>query len=353
MRLKRPSVLTLVLGILLIALMVPVKVQAASLPFSIRPVIPQAQRDTSESFFDVVVAPSESTELQAQLVNNTDQQIQIQVKVNTAQTSDNGIVVYGAKEQKDTAQYSLTDYLKGPDKITIPAKGTYLYTAQLTMPTNQLPGVMAGALTFSPSNQTDTTEDKSGLSVVNQYNYEIAVITRNVNQTWQPELKIGQAKIQQHEYQNTLAVPLQNISATFLNQLHVKTQAINLTTGKKYQRTADSIQMAPNSQFDYRLELPSATAGKYRVTTNAYYVKSSTGEYKDSAGETYKYKLSQESTLIVSPEKAKKLNKKSDQAKGGRPWMIYAIIAGFALLILIIILLLILLLRKNRKTKKL
>jgi Bacterial protein of unknown function (DUF916). len=140
-------------------LVIPVKVHAASSGFSVQPVTSKLQRDKSEPYFDVIVKPSQSTKLNVKLVNHTKKAIQVKVAIHPAQTNNNGIVDYSGLQKKDnTLRYDLSRYLKGPKKVTVPANSQQTYSAKLTMPKNQLPGLMAGGLTFSPVNYTTSTK---------------------------------------------------------------------------------------------------------------------------------------------------------------------------------------------------
>lgn len=209
---------------------------------------------------------------------------------------------------------------------------------------------MAGGLTFSPENYTTSTTKSAKLSITNRFSYGIAVITRNQNRTWQPQLKIGQAKVTQQQAKNTLAVPMQNVKATFLNQLKVSVTATNKRTHKVYKRTADAMQMAPNSHFDYQVKLPTnVAAGHYRVKTTAYYVKDAAGKYTDSKGVHYKYRGTRQSSVTVTAKQSRDLQQKAKQARGGTPWFVYAIIALVVVLLAIIGTLVALLLRKKSK----
>lgn len=332
-------------------MIIPVTVHAASSGFSVQPITSKAQRDKSESYFDVIVKPNQSTDLKVKLVNRTKQAIQVKVAVHSGETNDNGMVDYSGLQKKDnTLRYDLSQYLKGPKKVTVPANSQQIYTAKLTMPENQLPGLMAGGFTFSPMNYSTATKKSAKLSITNRFSYGIAVVTRNQDRTWQPQLKIGQATVTQQQAKNAIAVPMHNVKATFLNQLKVNVTATNKRTHKVYKRAADAMQMAPNSHFTYQVKLPNnVAAGRYLVSTTAYYVKDQTGQYTDSTGTHYKYKLTSASDVVVTAKQSKDLQQRAKQARGGTPWFIYAIIALVVVLLIIIGTLVTLLIKKRSK----
>ena len=336
--------------LLLILLMIPAKVQADGLPFSVSPVMPSVQRQRSENYFDVLVKNGKSVKLQVRLTNRTTHALKVDVHINAGQTSDNGTVDYSLKQTKDaTLGSDIADLLIGPKSVTIPAKHTGTYTAVLSMPERGVAGLVSGGLIFSPA--TDKTDNaQSGIAIRNRYQYIVAVVARSKNQIWQPKLRIQRAQIRQDRYQNTLAIPLHNVSATFLNQLRVQCTVVNLTTGKKLHRTTSSMQMAPNSHFFFRMHLPTKRpAGTYRVQTTAYFVQTPTGRFLAGDGKHYQYRQEKTSTVRLSATRAKQLNSRIKQAKGGTPWFIYVVIIGFALLLVVIVLLVAILLKRRRK----
>lgn len=348
MKRVRLFTLSVLAASLLMALMIPVKVQAASLPFSVAPIQPQAQRDLSESYYDLVVAAGHTTGLQAKLVNRTDKPVTVNVKVTVAQTSDNGAVNYNLAQKPDaTLKHRLTAALKGPKTVTLPAKGTVTYTATLHMP--DVDELMAGALTFSPAAEAGAKTKSGQLSITNKFQYQIAVITRNTNRTWQPKLQIRPAQIRQDQYKNSIAIPLHNPSGTFLNQLRVEASAKNAAGKKHYRRTQTDMQMAPNSHFYYRLGLPqNAAPGDYKVKTKAYYVKKANGKYVASDGTHYQYRLLKSSSVTLTADRARQLNRTLQETKGGTPWFVYAVISLIVLLVLVIVVLVIMLLKKRQ-----
>lgn len=332
--------------------MMPVKVKAAGLPFSVAPQTPSTQRIKSEGYFDVVVGAGKSTPLQVNLQNHAAHAIKVNVAINVAQTNDNGQVDYTLPQKKDaTLTTDFSSLVKGKKQIQIPAKSTYHYVARLTMPTHALTGVVAGGLVFTPATTHQNTG--SGLTIHNRYTYSIAVVARQQNKTWAPKLTIAPVTVQQQAARVTLAVPLHNVASTYLNQLRVESQATNLTTGKVVKRTVSDRQMAPNSHFYYQLALPKkVVAGKYQVTTHAYYVKDQQGTYAASDGQHYRYQQQRTSQVKISQKQADRMNQRTKERQGGTPWFVYAVIIGFVVLVLIIAGLIFLLVHRKRSERE-
>ncbi|WP_461225477.1 DUF916 domain-containing protein [Lacticaseibacillus suihuaensis] len=345
---KQNLFLALLLGLMLgLGLRGPI-VQAASLPFSVQAQTGTAQRKGAGSYFDVVVAPGKATPLNVVLKNTTAKPVKVAVRFHTAATSANGQVDYaGTSKPAATLKVALADLVTGAHSVTIPAKGQVTYKATLTMPKTALDGLIAGALTFSPAKATKA--QGSGLAIVNRYSYSIAVVARNTDRTFTPKLTAGRTTIATVAGAKTATLTLANTSATFLNQLAVTTTVKNLTTGKTTKRQATGMQMAPNSQFGFQLALPGGQAGRYKVTTAAYYVEDAKGAYVGPKGQRYRYRLTNGQTVTLTAKAAAAQAKATAAQRGGWPWFVYAAIAVFALLLVVIALLVVLLLRRRKK----
>lgn len=346
------SVLLVSLLALTVAVIVPTKVQAAGLPFSVQTVTPKTQRQTGASYYDVVVPAGKQEQLQADLTNTTDKPVTVGVKANTAQTNSNGQVDYTmAATKTGMPTHRIADYLKGPAKVTIPAKGKVRYTMTLTMPVTPLPGLVAGGIVFSPEQSSGKKQSVGkGFSVKSEFNYVVAVVARNVKQTWEPQLVLGTTRVKQETSRNELVTTVKNTSATFLNQLRLEVHAKNKTTGKTYSRKVSDMQMAPDSQFGFAVPLPDdVAAGKYAVDVMAYYVKDDKGQYTDADGTHYRYRMTDDSTVTLTKQQVRELKQAQRAARGGTPWFVYAIIGAFALLIVVIVTLVIVLLKLKKK----
>lgn len=85
------------------------------------------------------------------------------------------------------------------------------------------------------------------------------------------------------------------------------------------------------------------------MTTKAYYVKDPNGKYVAADGTHYQYGSRQKSAVTLTAAKARQLNRKIQQAKGGTPWFVYAVFGVIALLVLVIIVLVVVLIKKRHK----
>lgn len=325
----------------------PQKVQAAGLPFSVQPVRSTQQRKVSadQGYFDVVVAPGKTAELQVVLQNRTNQKTQVRVNFGGAITGANGSVDYAGKSGRMPKQ------LAGPAKVTIPANKSVIYTAKLTMPEQRLDGMLAGSLVFAPV-EAKKTQD-AGVTVRNKYRYLITVLARNTDRTWTPELQLRHPVIEQTNYHNQIGILVVNPTGTFANQLHIDAVATHQQSGKKWRRSASNMQVAPHSQFNYAISLPkNAAAGTYEVNAKAYYEKQANGRYVDQNGQHYAHRVQIKAQVKLSAAKAKQMQKRIATTKRGLPWFIVAGAIALALMAIVIVILIIMLVRKRKREKE-
>ena len=69
--------------------------QAAGEGFTVKAELPENQRDTSASYFDLRVSPNQAQTLNVVIQNRQADPVTVLIKVNPAFTNDNGVVEYG------------------------------------------------------------------------------------------------------------------------------------------------------------------------------------------------------------------------------------------------------------------
>ncbi len=331
-------------------------VHADTVPFSVKPVQSKLQRDKQENYFDILLKPGHTTKIETELTNKTAHSVVVDVAARSAQTNNNGLVDYTDIQKRDTTlQTDMREILTGPKEITVPAKASVIYSASLAMPSSHKSGLIVGGLIFKPQQQRTTNTKSKQVGVVNQYQYTLMVLARSQNKTWQPKLQFNKPGTKQTYGHTQIYVGLHNVSGTFLNQLQVDSTATNMSNNKRYNGSNSNMQMAPNSHFNFGINLPlNVKSGVYMIHTKAYYVKDKSGNEVDAKGVHYKYMKDNISKVHVSVAQANKLNNNAKNTKGGIPWLIMLIIAIILILVAIILLLLWILLhhRSNDKNNK-
>lgn len=329
--------------------------------FSVKAIIPENQINKS-SYFDLLMKAGEKQSLTVELTNSTDKTVVVEEDIASATTNINGVVEYSPNAIKadPSLKYSLTDYAKAPKEISLAPKSVQRVTVDVTMPNAEFKGVMAGGITFKEKENKSKAKDsdEQSVSIVNKYAYVIALLIRQNQEIVTPDLKLNAVTPSQVNYRNVINANLQNPNAGYLNQLQISATVKNKNdTSITYTENKDSMQMAPNTNFDYPISLKGERmkAGNYQLTLTAYGQKNPNGKYvtKDSAGkeQKYDYKWTFVRDFTIDADTATALNKKDVTVKPDNSWMIWSAI-GLILIILLLIILLILWKRRKKEEEK-
>lgn len=201
----------------------------------------------------------------------------VEPKINLAFTNINGVAEYGEsdKELDKTLLYNLKDVITVEESVTIPGQSSITVPLKVNMPDEAYKGILAGGITFKEKKSEEenkTTKEDNNLSIKNEYAYVVGVVLRESDEAVKPELKLNQVLADQVNARNAVKVNLQNTTPTFVDKLKVTT-AISKKGSKDvlYRATKESMQMAPNSNFDFptMLEGEKLAAGTYLLSMDA------------------------------------------------------------------------------------
>ncbi|CAM3375293.1 DUF916 and DUF3324 domain-containing protein [Vagococcus fessus] len=344
---------TCLLGITLFTAINTEKVQASVFNFAVIPQIPDNQLDGSKSYFDLLLKKGEKETLKVDLTNSTDKEITILTTLNSATTNINGVVEYGINKIKpdDSLIYNLKDYAKIPKEIKIPKKGKQTLSIELTSPSENFDGVLAGGITFKEKTKEKKEDaEAKGLSIKNEFSYMVALLVRQHKEAVAPHVNLLDAFPSQVNARNVLNATLQNNQATFINQVKISTSIVQ--RGKKdvmYETMKSGLQIAPNSRFDFPtpLEGKELKPGKYTMNVMVFGGKHQDGKYKDEESETYRHRWILSKDFEISKDEAKELNSKDVDIKPSHT--LWYVGGGSLLLLLLLVLLL---LKKKRQDKE-
>ncbi|MCI1902079.1 MAG: DUF916 and DUF3324 domain-containing protein [Bifidobacteriaceae bacterium] len=350
---------------LLVAGALCVPAHAAGFGLSVNPVLPQEQRSTTTSYFDVAAAPGRVSTLKVDLVNKTSKAMKVSAAVVPASTSDSGSVAYDATSAATTSVASTAHKL--PDLVSvknqtlqIPANSTRIFTTKLTMPAQSFEGVVAGGIVVEQLGQNAEKTSHNGgvgIGISSKYRYVIAVLARNSEKTVTSDLSFGKASARQVSKKNQIALKLENARPTFLNQLEVSaTATLASDSSKSYKQSASGMQMAPNSSFSYAISLPDdVSPGTYDVSAAAYYVQDSKGPYTGADAQKYKYRKTFKGKVTVSAATAKKFSDSISSVRDapGIAWWVYVIVIVVLLLLILLVLAYVVYRRKQLEMKRL
>lgn len=304
-------------------------VQASELKFSVEPVIPENQLDKEHTYFDLLMKPEENQTIKVHMKNDTDKDVIVEADVNAATTNINGVVEYGKSNNKldKTAPYDISDIVKPKVKeIIVPAKGASDLEIGIKMPIKPFEGKLAGGITLhekeDPTQKNKQEEKKQGLAIENKYGYVLAILLQENKNEIPTKLDLIKVYPSQVNARNVINADLKNFSPDYINKLSVKT-----TISKKdksdvlYSSKNDDMQMAPNTSFNYPIQLngKKLEAGEYRISMDA---------------SSSKKKWHFEKEFKIASDTARNLNQKDVTIKKNNPFWVIGI--GIALLVLIL-----------------
>ncbi|WP_242590281.1 MULTISPECIES: DUF916 and DUF3324 domain-containing protein [Enterococcus] len=309
--------------------------------FSVEPVIPENQKDTGHTYFDLNMTPKQKQKLKVHMRNDTEKEVIVKPSVHAGTTNINGVVEYGESNTKvdDTVQYNIEDIVKPTvDEVKIPAKGSNDLELDIQMPEGKFKGILAGGITLEEKeeNKKEEKDKAQGLAIENKYAYVVAVVLHESDEKVESELKLTEVKPGQVNARNVINATIQNTQPKYMNQLSVNTKITK--KGKKdvlYSSKNEGMQMAPKSSFSYPVSLngEKLRPGKYTLDMYANSMKKEWHFVQD---------------FEIKADVAKKLNETDVSVKKNDMW-IYILIG---VLFLLIIILIVILLKKKKREKK-
>lgn len=313
--------------------------------YSVKPIMPDNQRDETDAYFDILMEPGTEQELEVEILNNGEEDKTFNISIATATTNASGNVEYGERTEiqpDDTLRYHMEDLVSTEGRFTVPAGETKKATMKVLIPSESFDGVLAGGINIedvtSKGKEEDAAKEEGGVNIKNVYTYAIALLIRVNENEVTPEMQLNQVYATQVNWRNAVSANLQNIHAAYIQNLRIDTKirkkGENTTL---YEITKTGMKVAPNSNFNFMtpLEGEAFQAGTYVLTLNA---ESDQGKWEF------------EKEFKITEEDARKLNETDVTIEESKLW-IYAS-AGGGLLVLIILIFIVILSRKKAKKQR-
>lgn len=362
MKFKHKKIL-MTLGLTAVLFAFPALAHASSIPFNVSPIYPDNQIQ-NEGFYYLKMTPGQEETVNVTLSNTSSKPVTIDIETATAKTDSAGFVGYMPLTNipKDSSlKYDLTQYMKAAPKVTIPAGTSKNVPVTIEMPNASFDGIIAGGLTFKQEDQqSKPAANQKGISVINNYQYVVAVVLRQNMNIIPPQLSLTNVEANQVNLHNVINIGIRNSAMAFANQMDMN---INIqgtsdkTKNVHFVKDQQQMQMAPNTNFEYPYQLngQAFVPGKYHATINVWADQEDGGTYSNTVNNkttNYKYHWTFDEDFTITAQKAAQLNSKDvtiPKAKAQSNWGLYLIIG---LLILIIAGLLIWIILGKRRKKE-
>lgn len=244
-------------------------------PIAVKAIIPENQIDKSKAYFDVLLKPGQTQELDVQLSNFTEKDRTVNIEANTATTNDNGIVDYSQHDKKKDPSlvYAFSDISNTANEVKIPKHSSVMTKVTIRMPNKSYEGIIAGGIYIYDKGDANAVHD--GGAITNKFVYSLGVQLRNkVDLTKvEPNLVVDSKKIMliHSDYLSGINIPIQNTSALFIKEVEVEARLIDHSDSQSsHELKKSKLKIAPNSNFYLPLtwtddEGTSLNSGDYQV----------------------------------------------------------------------------------------
>lgn len=330
----------LFIGCMLLLLSETIQAQE-NVDFSVRAILPENQRDTNQTYYDLRVEPGQEQELETVLYNRSNEEITVIVSLNNATTNSNGLIVYNESVNTDPNVINqLTDLAEvRENEVTIQAGETVSVITDLNIPNEDFDGVILGGLHFQKK-LTDTEEENTeGVSLSNEYAYVIGVQLTQNDEEVIPELSLMHVEATLFNYRTAVVAQIQNNAPVIINHL---TLSADVYRDDVLERSTEmeSVSMAPNSTMDFIVDWDNQLleAGEYRVEIQALH---SDGEWIWSE----EFTISEEAQEVVNEEAVMLAEEANVVVESQQNHLLYGIII---LLVVLLIGMLLYIIKGNR-----
>lgn len=235
--------------------------------FSVTPLDPDTKQ-TQSSYYDLKVAPNDHKVLPIRIFNGAEQEIKVKININNGTTNNNGITDYSGTIKKNaTLKVGFSDIATvDNEEVTIPAKSAVDIPVTVTMPEVQYDGQILGGIRVTSAEEKEKPKTSG---IASNIAYTVGVVLRETDAKVVPDMSLLAAKIEQRNSQNFISATLQNGAPVIIKKLEAKASVTK--AGSKqvlYEAENSSMRMAPNSQFNYGINLVNAAfkSGKYTMT---------------------------------------------------------------------------------------
>lgn len=340
---------------------------ADSANFSVTPTVGENQTGSNLGYFNLLLKPNQSQNLEFTLYNNSSKPIKVKTTFGTAFTSQSGNVGYTPDLVKPdpSLKIDLKDYVKLPATVIVAAKSMAKVTATVTSPEQTFTGVIAGGFNFEDAQSSDdsASAQKSGVSITNRYRYVIGLVLQNTLDKVAPTLSLGKVGPDQVNQRNVIAANLTNAAPAYL--MDMNTDAVvtkSDDTSIKYTYHNDAMEMAPNSNFNLAIPVSlqgvlngqssePLKPGKYHLKMTVYGGKDTNGQYQTMVNNQvtkYDYRWIFDKDFTITQAKASTLNAK-DATVSKKSQVDWLLIVGLTIIILLLLIIIFLLFKRRKK----
>ncbi|MBK5028601.1 DUF916 and DUF3324 domain-containing protein [Enterococcus faecium] len=289
--------------------------------YSIEGIANEHQISSDVSYFYLYETPGSTDQLKVKLINQSDSEKILQVKVTNANTNSNGLIDYTGKlPDHQTLKTPLTSLLKPKEEhVTVPAHSEKIATLDLAMPPKEQSGIILGGIVVSDI--TDNQTEESQLSVGNTYSYTLGVVLTNdkegkISVDNGIDITLEKVEAKSVSGKRIVQADILNDNPYMLEQSTVEGKILSEKGNKVLkERKVENVRMAPYSVYPFQFDWE-----KENLEAGTYIFKGSV----KTANDTWEFTK----TFTITDKETKEINKKSVFNVQIPSWLIWSLFVG-------------------------
>ncbi|WPH52002.1 DUF916 and DUF3324 domain-containing protein [Enterococcus faecalis] len=294
------------------------------------------QVDKSKTYFDLSLPVNESVPLVIHVTNNSEEEIEVVGELSPATTNINGVVEYGKTQNQLTSSvpFDITKVASfEKEKQTIAPKQTVDFVVNVSVPTKDYAGIVAGGITLRDVTEEKTSDETKGM-FKNKFAYAIALLVHGDKTPVENAVTLKEVTPTQVNSRNVVSAAIENKTANYINKVSIEASVTDASGKEVLSEKKEDMQIAPSSLFQFPIyyEKQAMKAGKYTLTMT---VRSEKQEWQ------------LKKSFTITEEKATALNK-TDVSEKEESRNVQWLVLGLVGIIFLLLIILIVVLRKKR-----
>ncbi|WP_265614697.1 DUF916 and DUF3324 domain-containing protein [Enterococcus faecalis] len=294
------------------------------------------QVDKSKTYFDLSLPVNESVPLVIHVTNNSEEEIEVVGELSPATTNINGVVEYGKTQNQLTSSvpFDITKVASFEiEKQTIAPKQTVDFVVNVSVPTKDYAGIVAGGITLRDVTEEKTSDETKGM-FKNKFAYAIALLVHGDKTPVENAVTLKEVTPTQVNSRNVVSAAIENKTANYINKVSIEASVTDASGKEVLSEKKEDMQIAPSSLFQFPIyyEKQAMKAGKYTLTMT---VRSEKQEWQ------------LKKSFTITEEKATALNK-TDVSEKEESRNVQWLVLGLVGIIFLLLIILIVVLRKKR-----
>lgn len=294
------------------------------------------QVDKSKTYFDLSLPVNEAVPLVIHVTNNSEEAIEVAGELSPATTNINGVVEYGKTQNQLTSSvpFDITKVASfEKEKQTIAPKQTVDFVVNVSVPTKDYAGIVAGGITLRDVTEEKTSSETKGM-FKNKFAYAIALLVHGDKTPVENAVTLKEVTPTQVNSRNVVSAAIENKTANYINKVSIEASVTDASGKEVLSEKKEDMQIAPSSLFQFPIyyEKQAMKAGKYTLTMT---VRSEKQEWQ------------LKKSFTITEEKATALNK-TDVSEKEESRNVQWLVLGLVGIIFLLLIILIVVLRKKR-----